>query len=413
MSDAVSDAPSSRSNASSSAGSDAIDGISPEAAAALAALAGGPAAAGGPEDGYKKVSCIGEGAFGAVWLARRKEDGGHVALKEVPRMRVMGSEKDVRRLWDERAVLLEVTSARKDLAETSTVPPALVGAAVFFATRSCLCFAMDLVEGAPLNDHVRRAGENASGGAIGLTETAACWYACEVASALDWLHRRGWIYRDLKLSNVVICARTGRARLVDFGFARRTDRADSVVGTLHTMAPEVIELGLAAMEEGEGRDEAGNSHSYGSSVDWWSLGVLLFEVLSGTAPFGYHDDVCLEGKTILEKQRKCSILGLPWPDNAARGAGVGDAARKAAAHMLEFHPDRRLGARDGVAELRSDCAFFAACDWTAVMSRDAPGPAFDAELGVTVERAMEHPTRARRQGGGTMPVEDPDPFEGF
>ncbi|CAE8641920.1 unnamed protein product [Polarella glacialis] len=158
---------------------------------------------------FEKISCLGEGGFGDVWLARCRSSGLHVALKEVPRVQA-----DARRLWLERAVLSEVSEARHQ-GEASTVSPALVGLVASFATPFAVCLAMDLVEGATLNEHVRAAPTRS------LPEAQARWYVAEIAGALDWLHGCSWLYRDLKMTNVLVCSKTGRVKLVDFGFARR------------------------------------------------------------------------------------------------------------------------------------------------------------------------------------------------
>lgn len=344
-----------------------------------------PAAPIGAEAEYEKVTCLGEGAYGAVWFARRKSDNLKVALKEISRIR-FSSDDDVRRMWDERAVLLAIKEAQ---ATNATGVAALTGAFASFATASSVCLVMDLVEGAPLSEHVRLAP---------LPEIRAQWYAAEVASGLGWLHGAGWLYRDLKLSNVVISA-TGRARLVDFGFAKCAGRASSVVGTLHTMAPEVV---LCADEIGA--QESAPGVGYGPSADWWSLGVLVYEMLTAEAPFGYHDDIHLEGVAVLAKQSSVAEVGLVWPESLP----IGVSARSFAAALLVSDVSFRLGTQAGVRELQSH-PFFVPLDWPAITSSDTWGPAFEA----LIDKAEA--TRRPRRGPMALHVQvpEPDPFSGF
>jgi serine/threonine-protein kinase len=131
---------------------------------------------------------------------------------------------------------------------------------------------MEYVEGKPLNELSRG----------GLPVETATRYAIQVADALDHAHRQGVIHRDLKGSNVVVNAE-GRAKVLDFGLAKRLQDSDveeatrsqdsltlagAVVGTVPYMAPEVL--------RGKPADARG---------DIWSLGVMLFEMLTGTRPF--------------------------------------------------------------------------------------------------------------------------------
>lgn len=371
---------------------------SPAGAPALglpAFLAAGAAAASGRAAAFERLSCLGEGAFGAVWHARRREDGRAVALKEISRGRVAGSDAEARRLWEERDALTAIAEARQDPSSGSSVSPALVGLVESYTTPMALCLVMDLAEGIPLHELLRRAHR--------FPEDNARWCTAEVAGALGWLHGAGWLYRDLKLSNVILSAHGARVRLVDFGFAKKAARANSIVGTLHTMAPEVIRC---ADLDGALGELAGD---YGREVDWWSLGVLLFELLVGDAPFGYCEDVHLEGQQLLEAQVRSAEAGLPWPEPPP-----GPEACAAASALLQLEAEGRLGVRGGVAEVREH-DFFAAVNWQAVSTEGAPGPplkALDEELAA---RREEQPRRFRRGQPNTFPLMPgaPDPFEGF
>jgi len=366
-----------------------------------------PAPVTGPAADFEKVSLIGEGAFGAVWLARRKSDSQHVALKEVARARVQTTDDDIRRLWEERNVLLAIKEARQNHDCSPSVSHALVGAIISYTTASSICIVMDLVEGVPLHEHVRKLGH--------LPNKAACWYAAEVSDALSWLHASGWLYRDLKMSNVMVSALSRRARLVDFGFAKRAERATSVVGTLHSMAPEIIGCaGLSLDLSNENLSWLKNScvddsKDYGCAVDWWSLGVLLFEMLEGKPPYGYYEDVHLEGQSVLERQAACARQGLPWKSPSDDLDCHGHAAVE---RFLDLNETTRLGAQKGKTELQEH-PFFADINWEDISSPDAPGPHCDIAIGGTVEQMKASPNRARRGGYGIPTPPESDPFEGF
>lgn len=188
---------SAKSSSSSEASSEDLQSIAPPPE--LLARIGGSEPS-GEAAAFEKVSCVGEGAFGAVWLVRRRSDAVHFALKEVLRSRLAASEENVRRMWDERRALYAVTEARQSSSATSegkeeTVSPVLIGAVTSFTSPDSLSLVMDLVEGAPISEHLRSSGC--------LAQTAARWYAAEVAGALSWLHRAGWLYRDLKAEQAV------------------------------------------------------------------------------------------------------------------------------------------------------------------------------------------------------------------
>eukprot|EP00913_Durusdinium_trenchii_P034129 g31943.t1 len=241
---------------------------------------------------FEKISCLGEGAFGAVWLARSKSSGQYVALKEIGRHHA-----DVALLRPERDLLRRIA----DEGGGGGARP-LTGLVATYTTPFAVCLAMELVEGTHLFDHLKAEKR--------FTEDRVQWYASEIAGALEWLHSKGWLYRDLKLTNVML--------------------SDQALGTLQTMAPEVIacaksdwlkDLKLEAVHDGK---KAG----YGPQADWWSLGVILFELLTGEVPFGRHDDLLLEGFRVLQRQQE----GWMWPD-----LNISSAAKEAAGERAVSH----------------------------------------------------------------------------
>lgn len=333
---------------------------------------------------FEKISCLGEGAFGAVWLARRKSDDTYVALKEVGR-----HVADPLLLSLERDVLREISQRRAE--RPREVSPALAGLVTTFVTPFAVCMAMDLVEGTHLQDHLRAEGP--------MKEPRVQWYTAELAGALDWLHKAGWLYRDVKLTNVMLSLSEGsygRIKLIDFGFALHALWSDKALGTLQTMAPEVILCANAQWSKDLGL-EWWASQGYGPTADLWSLGAVLFELLTGDAPFGRPDDILLEGFKTLQAQ----MNGLRWPDS------VSEDAKGAASSLCQMDPKNRPQNLEDLKQLP-----FFSLDWTALQSPATSGPSFEPR-GFTIASASEERLRPRR--GAAMPpsLEGPDPFENF
>ncbi|CAK9033511.1 unnamed protein product, partial [Durusdinium trenchii] len=324
---------------------------------------------------FEKISCLGEGAFGAVWLARSKSSGQYVALKEIGRHHA-----DVALLRPERDLLRRIA----DEGGGGGARP-LTGLVATYTTPFAVCLAMELVEGTHLFDHLKAEKR--------FTEDRVQWYASEIAGALEWLHSKGWLYRDLKLTNVMLSISEksyGRVKLIDFGFAHEGLWSDQALGTLQTMAPEVIacaksdwlkDLKLEAVHDGK---KAG----YGPQADWWSLGVILFELLTGEVPFGRHDDLLLEGFRVLQRQQE----GWMWPD-----LNISSAAKEAAGALCQLKPHERL---DGQSLRHQE--FFQKVPWEA-LEEAGPGPGCQ-RLGFTIASASEEENMCRPRRVMAMPV---------
>jgi len=117
----------------------------------------------------------------------------------------------------------------------------------------------DFISGGELFSRLRKEGR--------FSYDVTLFYSSEILMAIKFLHEKGIVYRDLKPENLLI-DKDGHICLTDFGFAKElpTDRTYTLCGTPEYLAPEIIK---------------GAKVGYGKSVDWWALGVLIFEMLSG------------------------------------------------------------------------------------------------------------------------------------
>ncbi|EKX46291.1 hypothetical protein GUITHDRAFT_94389 [Guillardia theta CCMP2712] len=132
-----------------------------------------------------------------------------------------------------------------------------------FQTANRLCFVMDFINGGELFSYITREKH--------FSEPRARFYAAEIILALEYLHKMNIIYRDLKPENILLDEK-GHIRLTDFGHSKDDqsddDRAFSMVGSPYYMAPEIL------LKQGHGKE-----------ADWWSLGILIYEMLVGLPPF--------------------------------------------------------------------------------------------------------------------------------
>ena len=178
----------------------------------------------------------------------------------------------------------------------------------------------------------------------GLGVERARFYGAEVACAIAHLHSLNIAYRDLKPSNVMLDHR-GHVRLVDFGLCKRevlagaNASARTFVGTGMYVAPEVITTSAANKRAQQLRNSGGGGgghgrYSYGHACDWWSLGIVLYELLVGETPF-YHADTRLMFAAIIHKPAERYI--------ERHSALLGDAAPLLRG-LLEKNPRYRLGA---------------------------------------------------------------------
>eukprot|EP00735_Rhodelphis_limneticus_P007646 TRINITY_DN20230_c0_g1::TRINITY_DN20230_c0_g1_i1::g.30313::m.30313 TRINITY_DN20230_c0_g1::TRINITY_DN20230_c0_g1_i1::g.30313 ORF type:complete len:514 (-),score=40.82,sp/P28178/PK2_DICDI/46.39/6e-106,Pkinase/PF00069.20/2.9e-68,Pkinase_Tyr/PF07714.12/1.1e-31,PX/PF00787.19/6.9e-18,APH/PF01636.18/9.8,APH/PF01636.18/0.002,Kinase-like/PF14531.1/1.1e+02,Kinase-like/PF14531.1/0.0017,Pkinase_C/PF00433.19/9.6,Pkinase_C/PF00433.19/0.3 TRINITY_DN20230_c0_g1_i1:290-1831(-) len=277
------------------------------------------------EADFDCLRVLGQGAFGKVVLVRKRETDQLYAMKVLKKDFVLQKGQAERTRY-EREVLAHAKH------------PFIVHLHYAFQTDEKLFFVMDYCPGGELFFHLKRYGS--------FDEHIARFFAAELVLALEYLHRLGIVYRDLKPENVLLDA-DGHVNLVDFGLSKggivkSYEGASSICGSPEYLAPEVL---------------LGRGH--GKAVDWWSLGSLLYELLTGLPAFFDSDRKTMFEKILFEE--------LTFPPH------ISPEAQSLISALLTREPEHRLGSHKDGAEVRAH-AFFASIDWNALLTRNLESP---------------------------------------
>lgn len=273
---------------------------------------------------FNFLRTLGVGSFGRVHLVQSVHNKHFYAIKVLRKSHVVKM-KQVEHANNEHNVLSMVRH------------PFLVNLWGTFQDNSFLFMVMDFVPGGELFTLLRHSRR--------FPAPVAKFYIAEVALAIDFLHQNDIIYRDLKPENILIGA-DGHLKLTDFGFAKHTqDMSWTLCGTPDYLAPEVI-----------------SSRGYNKSVDWWSLGVLLFEMLAGYPPF-YTED----GNSI-KLYEKILAGEVRYPSFFETGAK--DLLRSLlTADLSKRFGNLHRGSRDIFSHM-----WFAEIDWGCLYRKEIPAP---------------------------------------
>ncbi|KAF2239987.1 putative Serine/threonine-protein kinase nrc-2 [Viridothelium virens] len=305
---------------------------------------------------FDKIKLIGKGDVGKVYLVREKKSSRLYAMK------VLSKKEMIKRNKIKRAL------AEQEILATSNHP-----------------FIVTLYHSFQSEDHLYLCMEYCSGGEFFralqtrpnkcVDEDAARFYAAEVTAALEYLHLMGFIYRDLKPENILL-HQSGHIMLSDFDLSKQSEpggvptmilssrgatptslptidtksciadfRTNSFVGTEEYIAPEVIK---------------GCGHT--SAVDWWTLGILIYEMLFGTTPF--------KGKN--RNATFANILRdeVPFPEGGG-APQVSNLCKSLIRKLLIKDELRRLGSRAGAADVKAH-PFFRTTSWALLRHSKPP-----------------------------------------
>ncbi|XP_036597058.1 serine/threonine-protein kinase N1 isoform X3 [Trichosurus vulpecula] len=276
---------------------------------------------------FKFLAVLGRGHFGKVLLSEYLPSGELFAVKALKKGDIVARD-EVESLMCEKRILAAVTGAGH---------PFLVNLFGCFQTPEHVCFVMEYAAGGDLMLHIH---------SDVFTEPRAVFYSACVVLGLQFLHDHKIVYRDLKLDNLLLDTE-GYVKIADFGLCKEGmgfgDRTSTFCGTPEFLAPEVL-----------------TDTSYTRAVDWWGLGVLLYEMLVGESPFPGDDEEEVFDSIVNDEVRYPRFLSTE---------AIGIMRR-----LLRRNPERRLGSGERDAEDVKKQPFFRTLGWEALLARQLPPP---------------------------------------
>ncbi|XP_047565267.1 ribosomal protein S6 kinase beta-1 isoform X3 [Lutra lutra] len=278
---------------------------------------------------FELLRVLGKGGYGKVFQVRKvtgANTGKIFAMKVLKKAMIVRNAKDTAHTKAERNILEEVKH------------PFIVDLIYAFQTGGKLYLILEYLSGGELFMQLEREGI--------FMEDTACFYLAEISMALGHLHQKGIIYRDLKPENIML-NHQGHVKLTDFGLCKESIHDGTVThtfcGTIEYMAPEIL------MRSGHNR-----------AVDWWSLGALMYDMLTGAPPFTGENR-----KKTIDKILKCKLNLPPYLTQEAR-----DLLKK----LLKRNAASRLGAGPGDAGEVQAHPFFRHINWEELLARKVEPP---------------------------------------
>ncbi|GMJ14318.1 ARABIDOPSIS THALIANA PROTEIN KINASE 2, ARABIDOPSIS THALIANA SERINE/THREONINE PROTEIN KINASE 2 [Hibiscus trionum] len=278
---------------------------------------------------FEVLKVVGQGAFGKVYQVMRSDTSDIYAMKVMRKDKIM-EKNHAEYMKSERDILTKVDH------------PFIVQLRYSFQTKYRLYLVLDFVNGGHLFFQLYRQGL--------FREDLARIYTAEIVSAVSHLHANGIMHRDLKPENILLDA-DGHVMLTDFGLAKEFDentRSNSMCGTLEYMSPEIV--------LGKGHDKA---------ADWWSVGILLYEMLTGKPPFFGGNRQKIQEKIIKEKIKLPTFLSSE--------------AHSILKGLLQKEATKRLGSGQGGSEEIKRHKWFKSINWKKLEAREVR-PSFLPEV---------------------------------
>uniref|UniRef100_A0A8C2DND6 protein kinase C n=1 Tax=Cyprinus carpio TaxID=7962 RepID=A0A8C2DND6_CYPCA len=273
------------------------------------------------------ITCVSPNLFFQVLLAEYSITGEMFAIKALKNGDIVARD-EVESLMCEKRIFETVNSVRH---------PFLVNLFACFQTKEHVCFVMEYAAGGDLMMHIH---------ADVFSEPRATFYAACVVLGLQFLHEHEIVYRDLKLDNLLLDTE-GFVKIADFGLCKEgmgyQDRTSTFCGTPEFLAPEVL-----------------TETSYTRAVDWWGLGVLIFEMLVGESPFPGDDEEEVFDSIVNDEVRYPRFLSTEAISIMRR--------------LLRRNPERRLGAGERDAEDVKKHLFFRNIDWDGLLAKKVKPP---------------------------------------
>ncbi|XP_049684836.1 ribosomal protein S6 kinase alpha-5 isoform X3 [Accipiter gentilis] len=288
-------------------------------------------------ENFELLKVLGTGAYGKVFLVRKVSghDAGKLyAMKVLKKATIVQKAKTTEHTRTERQVLEHIRQS-----------PFLVTLHYAFQTDTKLHLILDYINGGELFTHLSHRER--------FSESEVQIYIGEIVLALEHLHKLGIIYRDIKLENILLDS-DGHVVLTDFGLSKEfltdeNERAYSFCGTIEYMAPDIVRGGDT------GHDKA---------VDWWSVGVLMYELLTGASPFTVDG----EKNSQAEISRRILKSEPPYPQEMSA------LSKDIIQRLLMKDPKKRLGCGPTDADEIKQHPFFQNMNWDDLAAKKVSAP---------------------------------------
>ncbi|XP_039620269.1 serine/threonine-protein kinase N2 isoform X2 [Polypterus senegalus] len=278
-------------------------------------------------DDFQCLSVLGRGHFGKVLLAEYKQTGKLYAIKALKKGDIV-TRGEVDSLMCEKRIFETVNRSQH---------PFLVNLFACFQTPEHVCFVMDYSPGGDLMMHIH---SNV------FSEKRARFYAACVVLGLEFLHINKIVYRDLKLDNLLLDV-DGFVKIADYGLCKEGmghgDQTGTFCGTPEFLAPEVL-----------------TENTYTRAVDWWGMGVLIYEMLVGVSPFPGDDEEEVFDSIVNDEVQYPRFLS---PDS-----------KSVICKLLQKNPEKRLGAGERDAEDVKEHQFFQEINWEDLLHKKVKPP---------------------------------------